>query len=305
MREVINNQMQTYEDWLKDQLGIADQIEPCEPENLTKNEKEKVKKKEEPVWLDCNFNGNPYKWWKFLLEKEKRRIEKGERDKNYDKERRSENKESGSRGSGSRNYYTEDKDGKRKYGHNQHDRYYKQNSKSYKSGNEFNCLERQRSERKREELDEHKDSRRGEVRHEYNERERCKSVNKYDSRESYKVSKRKRSHHDQANGSKSQKESYNNNERQHDSKGEVDQESNRERQYSKKHKASGIVKLKQQSKGDRESGTDSSSSQSRKSRRKKSKKKHSHKHKSKKKKKRKDSSEKYNPMTSTDESSTE
>lgn len=302
MREVINNQMLTYEDWLRDQLGIVGHTEPSEPENLTKNDKKIENKSEEMIWLDWSFRDNPYNWWKHLLEKEKRRIERGEIDKNGDKESKSENKGSDSRRSDPRNHNIEDKDRRRKYDYNHHDRY--KDSKTFKSEKELCGSEW--SYKNKDELNRYRESRHKEKRHEASEKDRYRSVNKHDSRESYKESKRKRSHRDQANESKIWEDSYNDHERQV-LKVKRDQDSDNEH-YRKKHKTNEFVKIKQESEEVRESDTDSksnlsiSSSQTKKSRRKKSKKKHGHKHKSKKKKNRERSSEKYNPMISDDSS---
>ncbi|XP_054258548.1 U11/U12 small nuclear ribonucleoprotein 48 kDa protein-like [Macrosteles quadrilineatus] len=100
LRQVINNQMLAYEDWIRDNFGDSDVPEADKPE---KNSEELKQEKQEMVWLDWDFRGNPHTRWKYILEKEKRRKEREEKDNRGDKdskkdyERRRDREESNSR----------------------------------------------------------------------------------------------------------------------------------------------------------------------------------------------------------------
>lgn len=119
--------MLAYEDWIKDNFGDSGVPEADKPEK--KNSEELKQEKQEMVWLDWDFRGNPHTRWKYILEKEKRRKEREEKDNrrekdsenNYDRKRDREE-------SNSRKYHRRDEsrkrddyDGERRGKHRHHD----------------------------------------------------------------------------------------------------------------------------------------------------------------------------------------
>lgn len=171
MREVINNQMQAYEDWLREQEGVSPDlpagIEPEKKQTVVEQKKEK----EEMIWIEYDRRVNPYLRWKYLLEKEKRRAKEKEtlvkNDKAKDLGSRRMEREDDSRykRKGERNHDDDrDRDKRRRY-EDRHERSSVRDKHSY---------EKDRHRNKSYSSYEKSGRERGHSRHDFRERDRHK-----------------------------------------------------------------------------------------------------------------------------------